>query len=272
MKKDVTMTAVAAKLLGIPVVVRHANERPLGSGPYWRALYGRLPTRHVTNAEATKRILLTSAPWLQDRDIEVIYNGVEASTYDSALPADLGIPGGALAVGFAGSFEARKGVRELVHAWREAAAAVPAAHLVLVGKGTLEAEMKASLGDTPRVHWAGYRTDMPAVLKALDVLVLPSYVEGAPNIVMEAMAAGVPVVATAVSGTPELVRDGIEARLLQPRDSGALARALVEVLSNEGLRKGFVSAASDRVRRLFGVGKMIDSYERMLTGLRPADR
>lgn len=128
--------------------------------------------------------------------------------------------------------------------------------------------MSAILADAPRVHWAGYRTDIPAVLNALDILVLPSYVEGAPNIVMEAMAAGVPVVATAVSGTPELVRDGIEARLLEPRDSGALARALVEVLRSEELRGRFAAAASDRVRRLFGVGKMIDSYERLLTGLK----
>jgi glycosyltransferase involved in cell wall biosynthesis len=261
MKKDVTMTGIAAAARGIPVVVRHANQRPLGSNLYWRALYGAMPKLHITNAEATKQTLLESSPWLEASSIRVIYNGIDPDVYDSATPADLGLPAGSSAVGFIGSFEARKGVRELAVAWRRVASEIPGAHLVLVGKGAMEGKMRELFGDAPRVHWLGYRQDVASILKSLDVMVLPSYVEGAPNVVLEAMSAGTAIVATDVSGTPELVRDGVEARLIEPRDSEAIATSLIEMLSSSELRQRFAAAARDRVESTFMLEAMVDHYE-----------
>jgi len=267
MKKDVTMTGVVASTLGIPVVVRHANQRPLGDNLYWKKMMGDIPSLHVTNAEATKETLLESAPFLRADKIHVIYNGIDSAPYDNASPAGVGLFAGELAVGFIGTFEARKGLRELCNAWHQVSRSVPRAHLVLVGKGSMEPQMRAILGDAHRVHWLGYRTDIPSILKSLDVLVLPSYVEGAPNVVLEAMCAGTAIVATAVSGTPELVRDGIEARLVPAKDTNALARALIEVLSDSSLRQRLTAAARERVVEKFGLNRMIDEYEATLASL-----
>jgi glycosyltransferase involved in cell wall biosynthesis len=267
MKKDVTMTGVVAHALGIPVVVRHPNQRPLDNNIYWKKMMGDLPSLHITNAEATKRTLIESAPFLRANEIVVIYNGIDPVQYESAAPADLGLFEGDVSVGFIGSFEARKGLRELCEAWQTVSRKVARAHLFLVGKGSMEAEMRSLLDDSPRVNWMGYRTDIPSILKSLDVLVLPSYVEGAPNVVLEAMCAETAVVATAVSGTPELVRDGIEARLVPAKDASSLADALVELLSDASLRRQFTGAARLRVTEKFGVDRMIDEYENSLESL-----
>lgn len=264
MKKDLMITAPAAAALGIPVVVRHANQQPIGRGFFWKMLYQKFSHLHITNAQATKRTLLESADWLRDEDVRVIYNGIDAGAYASAPALDLGLPQDAVVAGYAGSFESRKGVRELSHAWHEVSKAIPTAHLVLAGKGKLESEMRGILGSAPRVHWLGYRKDIASVLSSIDLMVLPSHVEGAPNIVLEAMSTGTPIVATAVSGTPELVRDGIEARLVPPRDSAVLAATIVEVLSDAGLRRRMSVAARARVGSDFGLTAMIDSYEATL--------
>jgi glycosyltransferase involved in cell wall biosynthesis len=263
-KKDVRLTAVSAAMMGIPVVVRHANQQALGDNFFWRTLYGRIPSLHITNAEATRQTLLSSAPWLEKDRIEVIYNGIDADLYQAAVPLDLGLPREAVVVGFAGSFERRKGVRELALAWHAVSHAIPDAYLVLAGKGSMEDEMRTLLDTAPRVCWIGYRKDIPQVLKALDLMVLPSHVEGAPNIVLEAMSAGTAIVATAVSGTPELVRDGVEARLTPPRNPEKLAAALVEMLTGEELRNRMKVAAFSRVKAEFGIDRMLDSYEEAL--------
>ena len=264
MKKDITLTGVVARALGIPVVVRHPNQRPLGNNLYWKKMMGDLPSLHITNAEATKRTLLESAPFLRAEDILVIYNGIDPAVYEKATRADLGLFEGEISVGFIGNFEARKGLRELCVAWRAVSRKITHAHLFLIGKGSMEAEMRSLLEGSSRVHWMGYRLDIPNILKSLDVVVLPSYVEGAPNVVLEAMCASTAVVATAVSGTPELVRDGIEARLVPAKNAVLLEDALVEVLSDASLRARLTHAARLRVVEKFGIDRMIDEYERHL--------
>lgn len=267
MKKDITLTAPVAAAMGIPVIVRHANQRPLGSGRYWKVLFGDIPSLHITNAMATKLTLLESSPFLSPEVIEVIYNGIDPAPFETAVPANLGLPSASVAIGFIGSFEARKGVNELSHAWSHLSTAFENAHLVLVGKGSMEPKMRDILKDVPRVHWTGYRADIAGILRTLDLLVLPSYVEGAPNVVLEAMCAGTPIVATAVSGTPELVRDGIDARLVVPRNTQALIEGLIQMLSDRDLRGRMAASARARVGAKFGLGRMIDEYEAAMTGV-----
>ncbi len=264
MRKDVTMTAPAAAVLGVPVVVRHANQQPLGHNVFWRLLYGTIPALHIANAEATKQTLLSSAHWLTEGQVRVIYNGIDPGPFEKAMPMDLGLPADAVVAGYAGSFEARKGVIELARAWPQVASRLSNAYLVLVGKGSLEREMRSILADAPRVLWVGYHRNVASVLRSFDVLVLPSYREGAPNIVLEAMCAGAAVVATAVSGTPELVRDGVEAKLIPPYDVDALRDAIVSVMSDKALRERLAAAGKARVMDRFRLAWMIDAYEEVL--------
>jgi glycosyltransferase involved in cell wall biosynthesis len=262
--KDVRLSAPVARALGIPVVVRHANDRPIRPGPYGRMLYGALPAHHVTNAEATRRTVLASAPWLPPERVRVIYNGVHIERFETAQPAPLDLPAGAVALGYVGSFEPRKGLLDLAAAWPAVAAAVPAAHLLLVGEGSQEERLRALLADSPRVRFLGYRADTPAVMRALDALVLPSHREGAPNVVLEAMAAGRPVVATDVSGTAELMLEGITGLLVPPRAPEALARALVALASDGALRDRMAAAAHEHARSRFSLTRMLDEYEAFL--------
>jgi glycosyltransferase involved in cell wall biosynthesis len=263
MKKDVRLTAVVARALGIPVVIRHPNDQPLPSGPRGRLLYAGAEM-HVTNAEATRRTILESAPWLAPERVRVIYNGIDPVPFETALPIPLNLPDGAVRFGYVGSFERRKGLRVLAEAWRRVAAAAPAAHLLMAGKGSDEKLLRHMLEGAPRVHWLGYSKVVPNVMAALNVLVLPSFVEGAPNVVQEAMSAGIAVIATAVSGTPELVGDRSEALLVPSGDVNALASAMAEIAANADLRGRLAAAGHARVREAFTLDQMLDKYEALL--------
>jgi glycosyltransferase involved in cell wall biosynthesis len=264
MTKDVRLSVPAARLLGIPAIVRHANDQPLPAGPRGRLLYGGAAA-HVTNARATRRTILASAPWLAPGRVEVIHNGIDPAPFEGAAPVALELPPGAVAFGYVGSFEPRKGLRTLAQAWLAVAESLPAAHLLLAGKGSEEGVLREMLAGAPRVRWLGYRRDVPNVMAALDVLVLPSFVEGAPNVVQEAMAAGVAVIATAVSGTPELVSDGEHGLLVPPGDAAALAAALARLARDAGLRARLSAAAHARIRAEFTLERMLDRYEALLS-------
>lgn len=263
MKKDVRLTAPAARLLGIPVVVRHANDRPLRDHPYHRWLYGRLPAHHVVNSEATRRTLLESAPWLDPDRLTVVLNSIDVARFRDAAPADLGLPSGSLAVGFVGRFEGRKGLMDVLEAWPSVAAAVPRAHLVLAGGGELEDEAAGRARGLPRVRLLGIRKDVPAVMKALDVLLVPSRWEGFGMVALEGLAAGTAVIAARASSLPEIVRDGIDGRLVPHGDPGELAAAAVGLLTDDAERARLRGAGPARAAE-FSPELMIDAFEAVL--------
>jgi glycosyltransferase involved in cell wall biosynthesis len=266
MKKDVRQTMIAARTHGIPAAIRHSFEQPLIGGIRGRMLYGG-SVLHLANAEATRRTVLASAPWLEPSRVSVIYNGIDASRYADADPIALDVAPGSVCFGLIANLGRRKGVEELARAWHTVAAAVPNGQLVIAGKGGAEERFRQLLGDAPRVHWLGYRKDIPQILSALDVLVLPSHYEGAPNVVLEAMAASVAVIATGVSGTPELVRDDIEARLIPPRDADALAAAMIELAHDPETRRRFAEAGHARALDRFTIEGMLDRYEEFFSRL-----
>jgi glycosyltransferase involved in cell wall biosynthesis len=264
MDKDVRLTAPVARILGIPVVVRRANDRPLKSRPHFRLLYGTIPAHHVANSRATRDTILRSAPWLSPEAVTVIHNGIAAAPYQAAAPIDLGLPPGALAIGFIGRFEERKGLLDLARAWPTVAKALPYAHLVIAGKGPVEGDARAILTAEPRVRWLGFRTDVPNVLKALDILAVPSHWEGFGLIAAEGLAAGVPVVAADASSLPEIVDDGVEGLQVPPRDPDAMARALIGLARDPAARARMAAAGPERVRRDFSVERMLERYESVL--------
>lgn len=262
--KDMRSAALAAWSLGIPVVIRRAMARPLRGIPHYRFLYGRLPRHVVTNSHATHRIMLDSAPWLDPARTSVIHNGIDPEPFRRGAPADLGVPEGAVTVGFVGRFVEWKGVLTLADAWRTAAPRLPGVHLVLAGEGEMEPEMRRRLIGVARVHWAGFRTDVPAVMRALDILAFPSTMEGFGLAAVEAMAAGVPVVAARAAALPEVVGHESEGLLVPPGDAGALAAALERLATDESLRRSLGRAGSARVDREFTETRMVDRYEGVL--------
>ena len=147
--------------------------------------------------------------------------------------AEIGVPAGSPVIGVTARLHTIKGHAYLVQALPEVLRSVPDAHVVLTGDGPDRRDLErmvvgAGLG--ARVHFLGHRTDVPDVTQVYDVAVVPSLWECLPYVLMEAMALGKPVVASRVGGIPEVVADGVTGTLVPPRDSGALAAAIVDLL------------------------------------------
>jgi glycosyltransferase involved in cell wall biosynthesis len=143
-------------------------------------------------------------------------------------------------------------------------------HFVLVGDGPLKVEIAKQvkkLGITDRVHFLGDRPDASRLIAALDLLVLASLHEGLPNAVMEGMASGVPVIATPVGGTKELIIDGETGYLAPPADSAALANRMLFALGDEEHRSAIVAAARRRITSEYGIERMVKSVEALYEGL-----
>jgi glycosyltransferase involved in cell wall biosynthesis len=263
-EKDVRITGPAAALVRRPLIVRHETDRPLKRRPHYRLLYGWLPEHHITNSEATKQTILDSAPWLSPDEVSVLPNAVEAEPFLSATPAMLGLPPEAVAVGYIGRLEERKGVLDLALAWHRVSVAAPAAHLLIAGTGPLEGQLREALHGAPRVHWLGFRTDVPNLLNALDLAVVPSHFEGFGLSALEAMAAGLPVVAARASSLPELVADGVHGRLVEPHAADCLAAAILELVDDPGARRRMGRAGREHVLREYTVERMLDRHEELL--------
>ena len=270
MKKDVRLTVPAASTLGIPSVVRHANDRALGGGLYDRLFFGALPAHHIVNSQATRATLKRSAPWIDDDSITVIYNGIDPEPFDNAEPATIDILPGSLKFGFVARLEIRKGLIDLARAWDIVARQLPEAWLVIAGKGADEEKARAVLHDAPRVLWLGYRRDVPSILRTVDILVVPSHWEGFGLIAAEGLAAGVPVIAAGASSLPEIIEDGVTGRLVPPHDPEALAKAMVEAARDPAASALMAEAGKARVREDFSVDRMVTAYqstlERVLRG------
>ena len=167
-----------------------------------------------------------------------------------------------LLVASAARFEAQKNPLGLIEAFARAAEGNAAAHLVMAGEGSLleaSRRLAARLGMERRVHFTGLCLDVPELLSACDLFVLASDWEGSSVAVMEAMAARLPVVATAVGGVPELVEDGVTGVLVPAGDSAALVRALSDLAGNPARRRAFGKAAGRRARQ-FDASAMVERY------------
>jgi glycosyltransferase involved in cell wall biosynthesis len=169
----------------------------------------------------------------------VLRHGIDTAKVRAAAPArdavreSLGVPPGALVVGTVANLRATKGYPDLLLAARTVLDSLEGVHFISVGRGPLEPELRsmhAQLGLGDRFQLLGHRSDAVRVMSAFDVFCLPSHYEGLPVALMEALALGLPVVATRVGGLAELVTDGREAVLVPPRRPEQLADALLAVL------------------------------------------
>ncbi|HEX2091281.1 MAG TPA: glycosyltransferase [Longimicrobiaceae bacterium] len=232
----------------------------------------------IVNASEIRRGWLDAAPWFPADAVHVILNGIRphgATAADTVRALRESVSAGpeTLLFGGAGHVARRKGFDLLLQAFERAA--VPDARVVIVGSGPEEAPLRAlaeRIGIADRVSWLGHRDDVPDVLAACDVFVLGSRNEGMANVMLEAMAAGTPVVATDVSGVRAALgatRDDPPAGwIVPPDDVPALAAALGEVAADlcSGGREAQRRAgeASRRVREWFSVDRMVDEAERVL--------
>lgn len=213
----------------------------------------------------------------------LIANGVDTDTFapaHGARHAVLGCPfqpGWHWLVGTVGRLQTVKNqpllARAFVRALRENPAMRDTARLVIVGEGPLRAEVEQVLAEAGMADLAwlpGARHDVADVLRSLDLFVLPSQAEGTSCTLQEAMACGLPVVATAVGGTPDLVNEGVTGHLVPPDDEAALAQALAQAFDQPDVvaRQGL--AARDQAVQRFGMRGMLRQYQHLFGGDAPA--
>ncbi|HXZ43263.1 MAG TPA: glycosyltransferase family 4 protein, partial [archaeon] len=160
----------------------------------------------------------------------------------------------------------RKGHRVLLEALPEVIGEFPDLRVLLFGRGPLEGELKRlclRYDLSSHVRFVGFRMDLDRVLPCLDLVVHPAVMEGLGLSLLEAAAAGVPVVASRVGGIPEVVQDGVNGLLVPPADAQALATAIVRVLREPALGRTLGKAGRELVRQNFSAAKMVDGNLRV---------
>jgi glycosyltransferase involved in cell wall biosynthesis len=166
-----------------------------------------------------------------------------------------GIPRDAALILFVGRIVRDKGLVELAGAWEQLRARYPGAHLVLVGpmepQDPLPPEVSRQLRQDPRVHLTGMQREIASYYAAADVVALPTYREGLPNVILEAGAMRIPVVTTRIPGCVDAVEEGATGLLVAPRDSAGLAAALERYLADPALRRAHGDAGRTRVLAQF---------------------
>jgi glycosyltransferase involved in cell wall biosynthesis len=269
---------IAAILARRPVVVAdHATDRSIhtsakgASRESWVALHNKLldPFTFATvSVAATQRAVLLNEG-VDPAKIVYIPNGLPIAEMKSAAAAgpsraELGIPDGVPTVIQVGVFREEKnqiGAIEAIDGMRNSGSD---AHLILVGDGPTKPEVDkrvAELGAEAWVHFLGMRPDVPAVLPLGDVLVQPSHADAMPLTVLEAMAVGVPVVATAVGDVPAMLA-GRAGLTVPAEDRAALEAALTELLSDPA-KRAEMGAAGEEIAAARDASKMIGSYENL---------
>lgn len=205
--------------------------------------------------------------------IRQIYNGVDTDRFHppagarEAPPDTAPADGGTFVIGTVGRMEPVKDPGTLIDAFAILVDAMGSAgarlRLVLVGDGPLRPALEQKVRDmglATQVWFAGARNDVPAVLRRLDLFVLPSLAEGISNTILEAMASGLPVVATAVGGTPEIVSDGRTGTLVPPADAGEMARAMGRYAADRDLAQRHGREARARLENEFSLSEMVNRY------------
>jgi len=262
--------ALALWLRGVSPKVRFVVTRrmdyPLKGGRYRRYLYNRGVDGVVAISQKIADLLVSGG--VKRERIRVIHSGIDPLPYRQARAGKT--HSDALVVGTMAVLEERKGHRFLL----EAAVLLKRRGYRLeyrfAGEGSERERLERiaiELGLREEVGFVGFVSDAPAFLSAIDIFVLPSLYEGLGVAVLEAMAAGRPVVASRVGGIPELVQDQITGLLVPPKDPEALASAISRLLSQEGLLQEMGSRARGRVERHFTVERMARNNEEYYYGL-----
>ncbi len=262
---------LAAPLVGRPPVL--GGLRVAERQRRWHLTLDRITARltigSVCVSEGVRRFSIRDGKLDPDR-LVVIPNGVDLARFDQANAVDrarLKVPRDACLALYVGRFDPQKGLDVLLDAASEVARVRPDWHLGLAGDGPLRSALQTQAAGLPelagRVHWLGRRDDVPGLLKAADMLVLPSLWEGMPNVVLEAMAAGRPVVATHVEGTEDLVIPDATGWLVPPGQVAPLAKALLQAAHNPDQRRTFGQNGRRRVEAEFTPERVAAAYDRL---------
>lgn len=268
--------SIAARISRVPTRIYHLRGLPLSTATGFKRHVLRFTERlsiaaatHVLSVSDSLRREAASHGLVDPANVLLIgagsSNGVDArarfnpSLVSRRLANDVrsahGISTDAIVIGFVGRITRDKGIAELLDAWRSVRSAHGNVHLLVVGDADdatpQTAHVLAAFRGDPRVHVHGGDWNTPPLYAAMDLLVLPTYREGFPNVLLEAAAMALPVVATRVPGCVDAVDDTQTGMLVPPRDGAALASAVARYVTNPELRRVHGNAARSRILRDF---------------------
>lgn len=268
---------LAARSVGVPVVISSRRELPT-----WmkrrHLMMQQAANGYVDCAVANSRAAAEYArehEQLDENRLRVIYNGIDADEFVSQIDAKTirmryRVPFHRHIIGIVANFSPVKDHFLFLDTAAELLRRRADIHFLLVGKGPLKRDIHAraeKLGLAECCTFVSTVTELPDLYALMDVSVLCSHVEGFPNAVIESMAAGRPVVAAAVGGIPEMVRDGDTGLLINPRDPARYADAIERMLDHSEESAAIGARAAAHVRREFAVEKMVDAYRRLYAEL-----
>lgn len=224
----------------------------------------------VAISDPIRKILLRSGA--DAAKVKMIANGVEMERFEDACPSlkNEFAPGDGPVVGFVGRLVPDKGGEILLRAAQQVLRSNPSTKFIFVGDGPSRKHwetMATELGISDRVAFAGVRTDMPGVYSSFDMLVLPSLCEAMPMCVLEAMAAGKPVVATRVGAIPKVVEPGNTGLLVEPGDVGGLSNAITKILNDRQLSAQMGARGKAKAAIAFSSDAMAKQYLDLYRGV-----
>lgn len=263
---------LAARLAGVPVILHtvhgfafHEAERPWRRGLY-RCL------ERVAASWCDRLIFISQPLWdwavrariASPQRFVKIYSGVDVAAFrvpgdTAALRASFGFGAQDVVVGEIAKLWEGKGQAVLLRAVAQLAPRWPQVKVLIVGDGPLRGTLKQLAGElqlADRVVFTGFRTDVAALTHALDIAVLPSLFEGMGRAILEAQAAGKPIIGSRVGGIPDLIEDRVNGLLVPPGDVAALAAALAQLCQDAGLRERLGRGAQQRLDTRFDVATM----------------
>ena len=269
---------IAAKLAGISIVINHVHST------YWEYKKRHIFMEKILSALTHKIICCSKAvqDFVSDNEkinpskTVIIYNGVDEEKFfvqknTAAIKAQLGINPQDPVVGTVSSLTKNKGHVHLFQAASLISNFCPSARFLIVGDGILREELEEQIKDLnlgSHLILTGKRKNIPDLLSVMDIFVLPSCSrEGLSISIIESMAAGKPVVATDVGGIPEAVEDGETGLLVPPRNPGALANAIIELLQNPGKAKAMGERGRTRLKEKFTSKRMLSELENLYEAL-----
>jgi glycosyltransferase involved in cell wall biosynthesis len=260
------------RLSGVPVIIETTHVRETWRKGWFKSKFivdravCHLIDRYIAVSEANSRYLIRRKR-IPERKVSVIRNGCSIERVDplrahpEGIRESLGFSKSHLVLLVMARLEEQKGHCILLQALSLLRTEIPTIRLICLGTGTLKDELTKTvrdLGLEDIVRFVGFRSNVGDWLAAADIGVLPSFYEGLPLTAVETLAAGIPLVATAVDGTPEVVVDGETGYLVPPGDPAAMAEAIGRLARQPELRRKFALAGRDRVLKQFTIQRQVE--------------
>lgn len=270
---------IVGRLAGVPTIV--GSERTIGQARLWGRLATRLTNPLTDAVEVNSEIggkAVETDLGVPHHKVEVVRSGLDLAAFTGSakrteIRAELNLNNNQHLVLYVGRLRPVKGVEYGIRAFASAQAQHHNMHAALAGEGeqlTFLQNLVDELGISKHVTFLGVRNDLPDLLSAADSLLLPSLNEGFPRTAIEAMAAGKPIIATSVGGTPEAIRDGETGILVPSKDVEAMTTALLTLVRNSVLQRSLGRAGRQRAEQNYSVENYVarlDGLYRQLLGI-----